>query len=116
MVGEGEQNNKSGKMLSDKSVKSKRTAESSEETRPKKKFKDGDSKPGASGTSKDFKKKFIGKKKFPQKNVPQTQEKPNWNDMKTKKKELKIQRKKNRVKDLYEISVKAKKLYEELKQ
>jgi hypothetical protein len=43
-------------------------------------------------------------------------EKTNWNELKQKKKDLKIQRKKNKTKDLYDVDVKAKKVYEELKQ
>ena len=42
-------------------------------------------------------------------------EKVNWNELKAKKKDLKIQRKKNKTKELYDIDVKAKKIYEELK-
>lgn len=41
--------------------------------------------------------------------------KTDWNDVKAKKKELKTQRKKNRTKDLYELSVQAKQIYETLK-
>lgn len=47
---------------------------------------------------------------------PQTFEKPSWNELKSKKKDLKIQRKKNKTKENYEVSVQAKKIYEELKQ
>lgn len=42
--------------------------------------------------------------------------KQDWKEMKTKKKDLKIQRKKNKTKENYEVSVQAKKIYEELKQ
>lgn len=42
-------------------------------------------------------------------------EKVNWIELKQKKKDLKIQRRKNKDKDLYDIDVQAKKIYEELK-
>lgn len=45
----------------------------------------------------------------------QQTEKTDWNELKQKKKDLKIQRKKNKTKDLYDIDIKAKKIYEELK-
>lgn len=45
----------------------------------------------------------------------QPAEKTNWSELKQKKKDLKIQRKKNKTKDLYDIDIKAKKIYEELK-
>lgn len=97
-----------------KSFKSgKRPVDSSEDNGPKKKFKDDDK---AKATFKHDKRKFMGNKKFGNQKTEKPLEKPNWNDLKTKKKDLKIQRKKNRVKDLYEISVQAKKLYEQLKQ
>lgn len=41
--------------------------------------------------------------------------KPNWNELKTQKKNLKIERKKKKTKELYEISVQCKQIYEELK-
>jgi hypothetical protein len=94
-----------------KSKSLKRTAELSEESGSKKKFKDEG---GKSKTT--FKRKFVPGKKFDNSKSDKPLEKPNWNDLKSKKKDLKIQRKKNRVKDLYEISVQAKKLYEQLKQ
>ncbi|CRL05875.1 CLUMA_CG019080, isoform A [Clunio marinus] len=72
--------------------------------------------------------KFSGKQKFENKKFgkgnnkfakkpqqPATTEKTNWNELKQKKKDLKVQRKKNKTKDLYEIDLKAKKIYEELK-
>lgn len=46
---------------------------------------------------------------------PEQTEKTNWGELKQKKKDLKIQRKKNKTKDLYDVDVKAKKIYEELK-
>lgn len=46
---------------------------------------------------------------------PSQGEKTNWSELKQKKKDLKIQRKKNKTKDLYDVDVKAKKIYEELK-
>ena len=77
---------------------------------------------------KDGKQKFVDKKKFgkpgfkpgkkfskPQQPQPVQGEKTNWSELKQKKKDLKIQRKKNKTKDLYDIDVKAKKIYEELK-
>lgn len=51
----------------------------------------------------------------PQQQQPPQGEKTNWSELKQKKKDLKIQRKKNKTKDLYDIDVKAKKIYEELK-
>lgn len=81
----------------------------------KKAFKDG---------PKKFEKKKFGKfdhkgGKFdrkggkPQPHAPT--EKTNWNELKQKKKDLKIQRRKNKSQELYDIDVKAKKIYEELK-
>jgi hypothetical protein len=71
----------------------------------------------------DKNKKFDGKydknKKFGKPGAkPETQapmEKPNWNELKAKKKDLKIQRRTNKSKELYDIDVQAKKIYEELK-
>lgn len=68
----------------------------------KKKFGKFNNKPGAGG-----------KDRKPQQEQPT--EKTNWGELKQKKKDLKIQRKKNKTKDLYEVDVKAKKIYEELK-
>lgn len=50
-------------------------------------------------------------------NQHQKLEKPKWNELKQKKKELKITRKKSKFDstDLFDIDVKAKKIYEELK-
>lgn len=45
----------------------------------------------------------------------QPTEKTNWNELKKQKKELKEQRKLKKGKELYDVDVKAKKLYEELK-
>jgi len=42
-------------------------------------------------------------------------EKTDWNDLKSKKKGLKAQRKKNKFKNLYDMTIEAKKLYEKLK-
>ena len=63
------------------------------------------------------KEKQFGPKKFDKNGAnPQAPaEKTNWNELKQKKKDLKIQRRKNKSKDLYDIDVKAKKIYEELK-
>lgn len=111
----GKRNKDQEKMLSKKSSeKSKRPVDASDDAAaPKKKFKDGKSEGSGKKVFKgDYKKKFGGKN-FEK---PQPEGKPNWNELKTKKRDLKIQRKKNKVKDLYEISVQAKKLYEELKQ
>lgn len=84
-----------------------------------KSFKDGKPKSGQKFDKKFEKKKFgkfngksgAGK---PQQQ-PQQTEKTNWSELKQKKKDLKIQRKKNKTKDLYDVDVKAKKIYEELK-
>ena len=65
-----------------------------------------------SSHEKKFDKKFKhGKNQA--KNAPL--EKPDWNELKTQKKNLKIERKKKKTKELYEISVQCKKIYEELK-
>lgn len=42
-------------------------------------------------------------------------EKQNWTELKKHKKELKIKRKINKSKDMYDMDVQAKKIYEELK-
>lgn len=70
----------------------------------------------------DKSKKFGDKfSKFPNKSYNQQQqqqptgEKTNWNELKKQKKELKEQRKLKKGKELYDVDVKAKKLYEELK-
>lgn len=60
--------------------------------------------------------KFSGKSGGkPQQQQQQPTEKTNWVELKQKKKDLKIQRRKNKTQDLYDIDVKAKKIYEELK-
>lgn len=76
----------------------------------------------AKNLDKEPKKNFSKTKKFekhPSKNVHQTNppEKQNWSELKKKKKELKVQRKKDRFSDekLYEVDLQAKKVYEELK-
>lgn len=66
------------------------------------------------GDQKFAKKKFIGKKGG-KPAPPPVPEKTNWNELKQKKKDLKVQRRKNKSKELYDIDVKAKKIYEELK-
>jgi hypothetical protein len=119
----------------------KRSFDTSDKKPPVKKFKPSapSDKSGKDGNSfKNGKPKFAGKldknqkfdktKKFGGKSFsgkpfagkpgakPQEQtEKVNWNELKAKKKDLKIQRKKNKTKDLYDVDVKAKKIYEELK-
>lgn len=110
----------------------KRSIDTSEKKPAVKKFKpsatfdkppkDGkSSKPFKNGKPK-FEAKFDKNKfgKFPgkpgAKGQPQEPlEKVNWNELKAKKKDLKIQRKKNKTKELYDIDVQAKKIYEELK-
>lgn len=89
-----------------------------------KKFKPSTDKSSSYKGNKDGKPNF-DKKKFgkfnnkpggkPQQQQPPQGEKTNWGELKQKKKDLKIQRKKNKTKDLYDIDVKAKKIYEELK-
>lgn len=68
--------------------------------------------------SKDGKQKVFGKKVFKKggstKPVVQN-EKTNWHEFKAQKKELKEKRKRQKVKDLYELSVQAKQLYEKIK-
>lgn len=71
-------------------------------------------KPGKPGDKKFAGKKFIGKKGG-KPAPPPVPEKTNWNELKQKKKDLKVQRRKNKSKELYDIDVKAKKIYEELK-
>lgn len=99
----------------------KRTVETTDKKPSVKKFKPSapSDKPSKDGKPKFEKKKF-GKFNNKSGGKPQQQqqppgEKPNWNELKQKKKDLKVQRKKNKTKDLYEIDVKAKKIYEELK-
>lgn len=70
--------------------------------------------PAKPGDQKFGKKKFIGKKGG-KPAPPPVPEKTNWNELKQKKKDLKVQRRKNKSKELYDIDVKAKKIYEELK-
>ncbi|KAG5672380.1 hypothetical protein PVAND_002512 [Polypedilum vanderplanki] len=60
--------------------------------------------------------KFKGQKDFKKFQKPTKEpEKTNWNELKKQKKELKIRRKINKSKDMYDLDVKAKKIYEELK-
>lgn len=70
--------------------------------------KSGDVKPG-------FDKKFKGSKTGKYQTQAAPLEKPNWNELKTQKKNLKIERKKKKTKELYDISVQCKQIYEELK-
>lgn len=74
----------------------------------------------AQNQTKKFKKNFekpIRKGKTFNNNSQQTPtEKPNWNDLKKQKKELKLKRKEQRNKDLFSIIVEAKKLAETLRQ
>lgn len=102
----------------------KRSVDTADKKPAVKKFKPSD-KPATPGkAAKDGKPKFQkkfgkfnnkpGAKGKPQQPA-QPAEKTNWSELKQKKKDLKIQRKKNKTKDLYEIDVKAKKIYEELK-
>lgn len=109
----------------------KRSSETGDKKFSSKKFKAEEQvdKPNKDGKPK-FEKKKIGKfnnkpegkfhnksdgkfNKKPQQPLPT--EKTNWGELKQKKKDLKIQRKKNKTRDLYDVDVKAKKIYEELK-
>lgn len=106
-------NNKRSVETTDKKPSVKKFKAAAPADKGNKSFKDG-----KSGGKPKFEKKTFGK--FNNKNggkpqQPQQTEKTNWVELKQKKKDLKIQRKKNKTKDLYEIDVKAKKLYEELK-
>ncbi|CAG9809217.1 unnamed protein product [Chironomus riparius] len=79
-----------------------------------KKF-DGKSK-NYDGKSKNYdgKSKNYGDNKF-QKPISHEPPKQSWNEIKQQKKELKIKRKINKNKDMYDLDVKCKKIYEELK-
>lgn len=92
--------------------KRKVTSSSNEDATPVKKHK-------KSNFTNDKNKKFGNKPggKFTPNQNQKPLEKPKWNELKQKKKELKITRKKSRFEssDLFEIDVKAKKIYEELK-
>lgn len=72
------------------------------------------------GFKKDgYRKDFKGKDKVEEKkpfvaNTPESK-REYWNSLKTKQKELRDQRRKSKTKDLYELSVGAKKIYETLK-
>lgn len=85
------------------SVKKPRKTDS-KDVKPKKTFGKSPTKPF---------KKFPGAKTHVQKPL----EKQNWNELKKKKKDLKVQRKKERFSDekLYEVDLTAKKIYEKLK-
>lgn len=101
----------------------KRSFDSGEKKDNVKKFKSDEPNKGGKAVfeKKKFNNKLSGKynkqdgkyNKKPQQ--PQPTEKTNWGELKQKKKDLKIQRKKNKTKDLYDVDVKAKKIYEELK-
>lgn len=94
-------------------------------------FGDGDGKkgkfqkkftPGGGGKKEGFRKDFKGKpgsvvpgeKKPFVENTPESK-REYWNSLKAKQKELREQRRKSKTKDLYELSVGAKKIYETLK-
>lgn len=109
---EFKKNNKRSIDTSDKKPATKKFKSSTHSNKPS---KDGNSFNGANSNYKgkkfDKNKMFGGKPAKPQ----EPTEKVNWNELKAKKKDLKIQRKKNKTKELYDIDVKAKKIYEELK-
>lgn len=110
---EFKKNNKRSIDTSDKKPATKKFKSSTSSFKPS---KDGNSFNGVKSNYKG--KKFDKNKMFGGKPgaKPQEQaEKVNWNELKAKKKDLKIQRKKNKASDLYDIDVKAKKIYEELK-
>ncbi|XP_065080418.1 protein penguin [Ochlerotatus camptorhynchus] len=102
-----------------KSVKKKFT--------PKANHDGGDDKKGkfqkklTPGGKKDgFRKDFKGKDRAVEEKKPFVENTPEskreyWNSLKTKQKELRDQRRKSKTKDLYELSVGAKKIYETLK-
>lgn len=113
---------KSIKKMTELKKNNKRSVDTTDKKPFVKKFKPSTDKSPSYKGSKDGKPKFEKKKfgKFnkggkPQQQQPQQGEKTNWGELKQKKKDLKIQRKKNKTKDLYDIDVKAKKIYEELK-
>lgn len=68
---------------------------------------------GATGTFKKGNSKFKKDKKFENKSATVTPEKKDWNKLKKDKKELKLKRK--QTKDLFELTVQGKKIYEKLK-
>lgn len=63
----------------------------------------------------DGKQKNFGKFSKPLNGKTSEPIKQNWNELKKHKKELKIKRKMNKSKDMYDLDVKCKKIYEELK-
>ncbi|KAL1378393.1 hypothetical protein pipiens_015611 [Culex pipiens pipiens] len=69
--------------------------------------------PGGKGGGKDFREKGAEKKPFVA-NTPESK-REYWTGLKKKQKELREQRRKAKTKDLYELSVGAKKIYETLK-
>lgn len=66
------------------------------------------------GFRKDYKDKSVEEKKPFVENTPESK-REYWNSLKAKQKELRDQRRKSKTKDLYELSVGAKKIYETLK-
>lgn len=105
--------NKDGKSSGKRKIEGLSTAE----TAAHKKSKCFDKDPKKSRVS--VKKKQIPSRNFHSKVSTTTSlpEKQNWNELKKKKKELKVQRKKDKFSDLklYEVDLQAKKIYEELK-
>lgn len=110
---------KNNKRSSDTSDKKANVKKFKKEEQPDKSNKDGkpkfEKKKFNNKPDGKFNKKSDGKfNKKPQQQSQPT-EKTNWGELKQKKKDLKIQRRKNKTKDLYDVDVKAKKIYEELK-
>lgn len=106
--------------LKKKSVKRLTKTENDQQPERKKpKATEFKGKPKFDGKQKKFDgqpKKFDGQKKFEKK--PDNNAEPikqNWQELKKHKKELKIKRKMNKSKDMYDLDVKCKKIYEELK-
>lgn len=89
---------------------SPKTDKPSTEKNPKKFEKNGKFNKKFNSGGKNFKKGG-----HPQQQQPKEGEKTNWNELKKKKKELKVQRRMNKSKELYDVDQEAKKIYEQLK-
>lgn len=70
---------------------------------------------GAGGAKKNFQNKFAGKPTADLNATANPFEKQDWNKFKKDKKDLKLKRKQGDNKDLFELTVDAKKVYEELR-
>jgi hypothetical protein len=93
------------------------TNSSNEDAAPFKKAKNSNFSNDKNKKFGNFQNKYQKGGKFTPNQNQKPLEKPKWNELKQKKKELKITRKKSKFEtsDLFDIDVKAKKIYEELK-